>query len=135
MTKYQAERIEAGTVHGMNLGSYRILEKIGAGGMGVVFRAEHIHLRRMAAIKMLPLYASANVDGPLLTRFFDEIRIIARLNHPNIVGAIDTGEISGEGCLMRLPRVTITSWNMCPARISKTWCKPTAPFPSCAPAT
>ena len=97
LTNYQAGRIEAGTVHGMNLGSYRILERIGIGGMGVVFRAEHIHLRRMAAIKMLPLYASAHSEGPLLTRFFNEIRIIAQLQHPNIVGAIDTGEIPGEG--------------------------------------
>ena len=97
LTQYQADRIEAGTVYGLNLGSYRILDRLGAGGMGVVFRAEHIHLRRMAAIKMLPLYAGAQSEGPLLTRFFNEIRIIAQLQHPNIVWALDTGEIPGEG--------------------------------------
>ena len=97
LTQYQADRIEAGTIHGLILGSYRILDRLVAGGMGVVFRAEHVHLRRMAAIKMLPLYAGAHSEGPLLTRFFNEIRIIAQLQHPNIVWALDTGEIPGDG--------------------------------------
>jgi response regulator RpfG family c-di-GMP phosphodiesterase len=97
LTQYQAERIDAGTTHGLLLGSYRVLDRLGAGGMGVVFLAEHIHLRRLVAIKMLPLYAGADVASPLLTRFFNEIRIIAQLQHPNIVWAIDTGELPGEG--------------------------------------
>ena len=96
LTQYQADRIEAGTIHGLLLGSYRVLDRLGAGGMGVVFLAEHSHLRRLVAIKMLPLYAGADQDGPLLKRFFSEIRIIAQLQHPNIVWAIDTGEIAGD---------------------------------------
>lgn len=97
LTRYQAERIETGTVHGLVVGSHRVLDRLGTGGMGVVFLAEHIHLRRLAAIKMLPLYAGSDSGGPLLTRFFNEIRMIARLQHPNIVSAIDTGEIAGDG--------------------------------------
>ena len=97
LTQYQADRITAGTLHGLILGSYRILDRLGAGGMGVVFLAEHIHLRRLVAIKMLPLYAGVDSGGPLLTRFFNEIRTIAQLQHPNIVWAIDTGEIPGDG--------------------------------------
>jgi putative two-component system response regulator len=97
LTQYQADRIDAGTTHGLLLGSYRVLDRLGAGGMGVVFLAEHIHLRRLVAIKMLPLYGGADAGGPLLTRFFNEIRIIAQLQHPNIVWAIDTGELPGEG--------------------------------------
>lgn len=96
LTQYQRDRIEAGTIHGLILGSYRVLNRLGAGGMGIVFQAEHIHLRRMAAIKMLPLYANADPAGTVLTRFFNEIRVIAQLQHPNIVWAIDTGEIAGE---------------------------------------
>ncbi len=96
LTKYQADRIDAGTTHGLLLGSYRVLDRLGAGGMGVVFLAEHIHLRRLVAIKMLPLYGADSAGGPLLTRFFNEIRIIAQLQHPNIVWAIDTGELPGE---------------------------------------
>ena len=63
LTRYQADRIEAGTTHGLILGSYRVLDRLGAGGMGVVFLAEHIHLRRLVAIKMLPLYAGADPGG------------------------------------------------------------------------
>ncbi len=97
LTRYQADRIEAGTTYGMLMGSYRVLDRLGVGGMGVVFLAEHIHLRRLAAIKILPLYSGSELDGPLLTRFFNEIRVIAQLQHPNIVWAIDTGEIPGDG--------------------------------------
>jgi putative two-component system response regulator len=97
LTQYQADRVNAGTTHGLLLGSYRVLDRLGSGAMGVVFLAEHIHLRRLVAIKMLPLYAGADSGGPLLTRFFNEIRIIAQLQHPNIVWAIDTGELPGEG--------------------------------------
>ncbi len=96
LTQYQADRIEAGTIHGLTLGSYRVLDRLGVGGMGVVFLAEHLHLRRLVAIKMLPLYAGSDLGGPVLTRFFNEIRIIAQLQHPNIVWAIDTGEIPGD---------------------------------------
>ncbi|MBI2805260.1 MAG: protein kinase [Planctomycetes bacterium] len=97
LTAYQVDRIEAGTIHGMILGSYRVLDRLGVGGMGVVFLAEHIHLRRLAAIKMLPLYSGSDSTGAMLTRFFNEIRVIAQLQHPNIVAAIDTGEIPGDG--------------------------------------
>jgi response regulator RpfG family c-di-GMP phosphodiesterase len=84
LTQYQADRLQAGTLHGLILG-----------GMGVVFLGEHIHLRRLAAIKILPLPAGEE-EGPLLTRFFNEIRVIAQLQHPNIVWAIDTGEVPGD---------------------------------------
>ena len=55
LNNYQACRIEAGTTFGMILGNYRVLDRIGAGGMGVVFKAEHIRLRRQVAIKVLPM--------------------------------------------------------------------------------
>jgi response regulator RpfG family c-di-GMP phosphodiesterase/serine/threonine protein kinase len=92
MTEYQARRIEAGTTFGLVLGNYRVLDRIGAGGMGVVFRAEHLRMRRHVAIKVLPL--SADQDQRILRRFLTEIRAIAQLQHPNIVGAIDAGEAS-----------------------------------------
>jgi response regulator RpfG family c-di-GMP phosphodiesterase len=89
LTPYLADRIEAGTTFGLVLGNYRILERLGAGGMGIVFRAEHLMLRRQVAIKMLPQthhgYSSA------LRRFFTEMRVVAQLHHPNIVSAIDAG--------------------------------------------
>src|SRR4051794_27256760 len=57
LTRYQTDRIEAGTIHGLVLGNYRVLERIGAGGMGVVFLGEHFQLRRRVAIKVLPSLA------------------------------------------------------------------------------
>ncbi|MCI0459782.1 MAG: protein kinase [Gemmataceae bacterium] len=96
LTEYQARRVEAGTTFGLLLGNYRVLDRLGAGGMGVVFRAEHIRMRKQVAIKVLPL--SPDQDQRILRRFMTEIRAIARLQHPNIVGAIDAGSaVSPEG--------------------------------------
>jgi response regulator RpfG family c-di-GMP phosphodiesterase/serine/threonine protein kinase len=92
LTEYQANRIDAGTTFGLVLGNYRVLDRLGAGGMGVVFRAEHIRMRKQVAIKVLPL--GPEQDARLLRRFMSEIRAIARLQHPNIVSAMDAGETS-----------------------------------------
>src|SRR5262249_46878630 len=93
LNRYQASRIEAGTTFGLVLGNYRILERVGAGGMGVVFKAEHIRLRRQVAIKVMPV--EPEHSATLLLRFYSEIRAIAQLVHPNIVAAIDAGEVAG----------------------------------------
>lgn len=90
LTDYQSGRISAGTTFGLILGNYRVLDRLGAGGMGVVFRAEHIRMRKQVAIKVLPF--GRDQDPRLLHRFMTEIRAIAQLQHPNIVGAIDAGE-------------------------------------------
>jgi response regulator RpfG family c-di-GMP phosphodiesterase/serine/threonine protein kinase len=90
LTSYQAGRLEAGSTFGLILGSYRVLDRLGAGGMGIVFLAEHIRMRRRVAIKVLPMHPDQ--DQRLLTRFLCEIRTIARLQHPNIVWAMDAGE-------------------------------------------
>ena len=94
VTGYQAERIEAGVTHGLILGNYRVLERLGAGAMGVVFKAEHRRMRRVVAIKVLPVFSGQ--DDRILLRFFTEMRAIAQLQHPNIVTAIDAGEIPGK---------------------------------------
>jgi response regulator RpfG family c-di-GMP phosphodiesterase len=89
LTDYQVGRIEAGTSFGLILGNYRVLDRLGAGGMGVVFRAEHIRMRKQVAVKVLPF--GPERDERILRRFFTEIRAIAQLHHPNIVSAIDAG--------------------------------------------
>jgi response regulator RpfG family c-di-GMP phosphodiesterase/serine/threonine protein kinase len=89
LSAYQAERLAAGTTFGLILGNYRILERLGAGGMGVVFKAEHLHLPRLAAIKVLS--SSAGEDPELRQRFFAEMWVICELHHPNIVSALDAG--------------------------------------------
>src|SRR5262245_36358954 len=55
LTPYQFDRIMAGTSYGLVLGSYRVLGRIGAGAMGVVFLGEHMMMRRQVAIKVLPV--------------------------------------------------------------------------------
>jgi response regulator RpfG family c-di-GMP phosphodiesterase len=95
LTEYQAGRIEAGTIHGLTLGNYRVLDRLGAGAMGVVFKAEHCRMRRQVAIKVLVLHAGE--DQHQLMRFLTEMRAVAQLQHPNIVAAIDAGELAGKG--------------------------------------
>ncbi len=91
LTEHQAARISAGTTFGLILGNYRVLNRLGAGGMGVVFEAEHIHMRRHVAVKV---FSIAGHESSLpLQRFFNEIRTIAQLKHPNIVGAFDAGNV------------------------------------------
>lgn len=94
LTEYQSSRIKAGTLYGLVLGNYRVLDRLGAGGMGIVFRAEHTLLRRIVAVKVLPL--SNDQDPRMLRRFLTEMRAIAALQHPNIVAATDAGQIRPE---------------------------------------
>ena len=72
LTKYQADRVEAGKTFGLVLNNYRVLERLGAGAMGVVFKAENVRLRRPVALKVLALGHEG--DPRLLLRFFAEIR-------------------------------------------------------------
>jgi serine/threonine protein kinase len=66
----------------MELGNYRLIEKLGAGGMGEVWRAEDRRLLRQVAIKILPAQLAA--DAEWKERFLREARTVAQLNHPNI---------------------------------------------------
>ncbi len=93
LTDYQAARIGSGQMGGLILGNYRVLERVGAGAMGVVFKAEHLLMRRLAAIKVLPV--PLEQANPVLTRFVSEMRAVAKLQHPNIVAAFEAGQTSG----------------------------------------
>ncbi len=92
LTPYQAQCIDTGRAENLLLGNYRVLDRLGSGGMGVVFKAEHVHLRRPVAVKVLPL--AANLDPRLDQRFLREVRLLAQLQHPHIVAAIDAGTLS-----------------------------------------
>ena len=89
LTPYQAARIYAGQSRGLILGNYVILDQIGSGGMGAVFKAEHRRMRRPVVLKVLqPRNAEAEVA---LKRFEREIVAAGQLSHPNIVTAFDAG--------------------------------------------
>ncbi|QJW96880.1 serine/threonine-protein kinase [Frigoriglobus tundricola] len=87
LTPFQARLILQGKHRGFKLGPYRILNQIGAGGMGQVFLAEHAALRRRVAIKVLPPKQALDPAG--VERFYQEARAAAALDHPNIVHAYD----------------------------------------------
>jgi eukaryotic-like serine/threonine-protein kinase len=67
---------------GHRLGPYEVTGQIGVGGMGEVYRATDMNLKRAVAIKVLP--SSASDDGERLARFQREAEVLATLNHPNI---------------------------------------------------
>src|SRR5271166_4745745 len=75
------------------LGPYKIIALIGAGGMGEVYRARDTRLLRDVAIKVLPV--SFTTDPDRLRRFEQEARAVAALNHPNIVSIYDVGNVEG----------------------------------------
>jgi serine/threonine protein kinase len=75
------------------LGEYQLLEKMGHGGMGTVYKARHVKLKRLAAIKLLP--PERMEDTGAVARFEREMEAVGRLNHPNIVQAYDAREIGG----------------------------------------
>jgi serine/threonine protein kinase len=87
LTKFQAQFILQGKHKGFRLGPYRILDQIGAGGMGQVYLAEHVHLHRRVALKVLPAKLAADKSG--VDRFYREARAVAALDHPNVVRAYD----------------------------------------------
>jgi Tol biopolymer transport system component len=78
---------------GVRLGAYEIVDLLGAGGMGEVYRARDARLGREVAIKVLPTAFSADPDR--LHRFEQEARAAAALNHPNVLGVFDIGSHDG----------------------------------------
>jgi serine/threonine protein kinase len=93
MTAYQAGAICQGKAKGLVIGRFVVLEKLGAGGMGMVFKAEQRRLRRVVALKILPPSITREPDA--VGRFHREAEAAAKLDHSNLVRAIDADEAGG----------------------------------------
>lgn len=97
ITRFHSEKLAAGKYKGFQLGNYLILDQIGTGGMGQVYLAEHTNMRRLVALKVLPVFSAD--DAIARERFFREARAAGTLDHPNIVRVFD---LCQEGKLLYL---------------------------------
>ena len=93
LTPYQINQLFQDNGASLLLGSYVVLERLGSGGMGNVFKARHQKLGRIVALKLIH---RDKLDNPaVVKRFLREIRVAAQLDHPHIVHAYDAEEVNG----------------------------------------
>jgi serine/threonine-protein kinase len=91
LTTYQVEQLVQGNAASLVLGHYLLLERVGEGITGQVYRARHRKMNRLAAIKVIRPELLANAEA--VRRFYKEIQAASQLSHPNIVQAYDAGPI------------------------------------------
>jgi serine/threonine-protein kinase len=89
LTPFQAKRLAQGHGHELLLGSYVLLEPVGEGGMGVVFRSRNWKLGTAAAVKVIRRKRAA--DPAAVERFLREVRALGAIHHPHVVHALDAG--------------------------------------------
>jgi serine/threonine protein kinase len=90
LTRYQINQIAGGRGKDLVIGYYLLLDRLGEGGMGQVFKAQHRHMGRTVALKLMRKEKLSSPDA--VARFFQEVQAAARLTHPNIVIAFDAGQ-------------------------------------------
>jgi serine/threonine protein kinase len=90
LTRFQLNTIAAGRGKDLIVGPYVVLDRLGEGGMGMVYKARHQHMQRVVALKVIRKERLASADS--VRRFYQEVQMAAALSHPNIVLAYDAGQ-------------------------------------------
>ena len=90
LTRFQLNMIAAGSAKGLTVGPYVVLDRIGEGGMGMIYKARHQHMQRIVALKVIRKEKLASPDA--VSRFYREVQMAGTLHHPNIVLAYDAGQ-------------------------------------------
>jgi serine/threonine-protein kinase len=93
LTRFQLAQIAQGHAKALHIGPYVLLEKLGEGGMGQVFKAQHQHMSRVVALKVIRKDRLSHPKA--VSRFYQEVQAAGQLHHPNIVLAYDAGEAGG----------------------------------------
>ena len=93
ITQFQASAALQKRSAALVIGDYHVLDVIGAGGMGQVYKARHRIMKRLVAIKIM--HTARATNPKLVQRFYREVEAVSRLSHPNIVTAYDAGETPG----------------------------------------
>jgi serine/threonine protein kinase len=93
LTEYQTRRFLGGKSHGLLVGKYVILDRLGSGSMGRVYKAHHQLMGRVVALKIIAPEIVTNER--VVARFQREMRLVGRLDHPNVVRAFDADQSNG----------------------------------------
>jgi serine/threonine-protein kinase len=91
LTPYQVNHLLRGRGQELVIGQYVLLDRLGQGGMGKVFKAIHRGMRRLVALKVI--HPDLMLNEEVVTRFYREIRLVGQFSHPNIVHAYDAGPV------------------------------------------
>jgi serine/threonine-protein kinase len=90
LTRFQLNAIATGHAKDLTIGPYVLLDRLGEGGMGMVYKARHQTMQRVVALKVIRKEKLANPEA--VNRFYKEVMAAAQLHHPNIVLAYDAGQ-------------------------------------------
>jgi len=93
LTRYQLSQLAQGRGKELRIGPYLVLDRLGEGGMGQVFKAKHEHMGRLVALKVIRKDRLSHPKA--VSRFYQEVRAAGQLHHPHIVLAFDAGEANG----------------------------------------
>src|SRR5262249_30123680 len=97
LTAYQINQLLNADGRGLVLGPYVLLDRLGEGGMGQVFKARHRGLQRLVALKLIRQEFVA--DAETIGRFYREMQVTSKLAHPNVVKAYDAGPVGSAHAL------------------------------------